>query len=452
MLSLSGTALKVSFNGTLAWSGTDSSVSGPGRIGLGGFSGIDVEAVHYFDNVIVGAPLAKASLPDVQAWYNAHPYSGGDLRHGPVGWKPPAYADSEALPPTGAPPLRAAVFELGNVPTLPQTVGPGGSFTFDVSYTPNAAQTHEASVTITSNDQDEPEVQVVMTGEGYGGELISFYSESLNSDPGWTGKAAGWEFGVPQGGCGDPASGHTGVNVYGYDLSDCYPNNLSPTEFLTTSPIDCTGYAQVRLRFWRWLGVESSMWDHASVEVSNDGANWTLVWANSGPSMSDAAWVQQEYNIAAVADNQPTVYVRWGMGPTDGSVTYGGWNIDDIELLGNGSGAPRAAFIASPAWGRPPLLVTFTDRSTPGGAAIADWAWNFGDGTSAYEQDPTHLYEDSGIYTVSLTVTSPLGSDTLTMGNLILVSEDMPAAGIVGLAVLAAAFAMAGRLMFPKRH
>jgi hypothetical protein len=32
------------------------------------------------------------------------------------------------------------------------------------------------------------------------------------------------------------------------------------------------------------------------------------------------------------ADHQPTVYLRWVLGPTDGSVTYPGWNIDDIEI------------------------------------------------------------------------------------------------------------------------
>ncbi|RIK68413.1 MAG: hypothetical protein DCC66_10145, partial [Planctomycetota bacterium] len=33
-------------------------------------------------------------------------------------------------------------------------------------------------------------------------------------------------------------------------------------------------------------------------------------------------------------DNQPTVYIRWGMGVTDSSVTYQGWNIDDVEIWG----------------------------------------------------------------------------------------------------------------------
>ena len=40
------------------------------------------------------------------------------------------------------------------------------------------------------------------------------------------------------------------------------------------------------------------------------------------------------YDIAAMADNQPTVYVRWGMGTTDSSVAFCGWNIDDVTFTG----------------------------------------------------------------------------------------------------------------------
>jgi hypothetical protein len=42
-------------------------------------------------------------------------------------------------------------------------------------------------------------------------------------------------------------------------------------------------------------------------------------------------------DISGYADHQPTVYLRWVMGPTDGSVTYPGWNIDDVEIWAIGS-------------------------------------------------------------------------------------------------------------------
>jgi V8-like Glu-specific endopeptidase len=166
------------------------------------------------------------------------------------------------------------------------------------------------------------------------GSPILFYSWNLSGDPGWSTEGQ-WAYGQPIGGGGDhgnpdPTCGHTGANVYGYNLNGDYANNL-PERHLTTAAIDCTDLAQVTLRFWRWLGVESPDCDRAFVRVSNNGSDWTTVWEN-GVEITDSAWVQQEYDIAAVADNQPTVYIRWTMGPTDYSWRYCGWNVDDVQI------------------------------------------------------------------------------------------------------------------------
>jgi hypothetical protein len=157
---------------------------------------------------------------------------------------------------------------------------------------------------------------------------------TLSTDPGWTTEDQ-WAFGQPSGQGGehghpDPTSGHTGTNVYGYNLNGDYPNDL-PERHLTTAVIDCSQLYGVTLKFWRWLGVEQPSYDHAYVRVSKDGESWVSVWANP-QEIADNSWVQQEYDIAAVADGQPTVYLRWTMGSTDGGWRYCGWNIDDIEI------------------------------------------------------------------------------------------------------------------------
>jgi len=48
--------------------------------------------------------------------------------------------------------------------------------------------------------------------------------------------------------------------------------------------------------------------------------------------------------------------------------------------------------------------VTFTD-ATHGGMPPYTYAWNFGDGTTSTEQNPTHVYAAAGSYDVTLTVT-----------------------------------------------
>ncbi|MHC4676045.1 MAG: BACON domain-containing protein, partial [Planctomycetota bacterium] len=158
----------------------------------------------------------------------------------------------------------------------------------------------------------------------------------LDTDPGWSIEAQ-WAFGIPLGRgshCGDPTSGYTGANVYGYNLGGDYTNGM-PAYRLTTTSLNCSGHGNVTLNFWRWLGVESASFDHANVAVSNNGSTWTSVWEHTGDSFCDGDWVECTYDISAVADNQPTVYIRWTMGPTDGFLTYPGWNIDDICLFGD---------------------------------------------------------------------------------------------------------------------
>ncbi len=169
-----------------------------------------------------------------------------------------------------------------------------------------------------------------------GGE---FYSEALDANPGWLTEGL-WAFGQPSGQGGshgkkDPNTGYTGLNVYGFNLAGDYTNSM-PERKLTSAPFDCTNRFGVHVSFQRWLGVERAPYDRATFQVSNDGVNWTTVWENPTTETADAAWQLVSYDIAAVADDQPAVTLRWTMGPTDGGWTYCGWNIDDIRLYTTG--------------------------------------------------------------------------------------------------------------------
>jgi PKD repeat protein len=99
-------------------------------------------------------------------------------------------------------------------------------------------------------------------------------------------------------------------------------------------------------------------------------------------------------------------------------------NIERTIILrpgqGDGHKKPVAGFSAFPTYGKPPLEVQFTDKST--GSPTA-WFWNFGDGTYSREENPTHTYSKAGEYTVALTVKNDLGSDTATKNRYITVSK-----------------------------
>ncbi len=91
--------------------------------------------------------------------------------------------------------------------------------------------------------------------------------------------------------------------------------------------------------------------------------------------------------------------------------------------------APVAQFTASTTSGTAPLALNFTSTST---GTITTYAWNFGDAGTSSVQNPSHVYAAAGVYTVSLTVSGPGGSNTQTRTNYITVS---PADGVTNVAL-----------------
>jgi len=179
----------------------------------------------------------------------------------------------------------------------------------------------------------------------------TIYSANMDVVPaGWTLEGA-WAHGTPSGfdsasldDFGEPAAGYTGTKILGYRLSSPYYIGAYSNGYATTVAINCTGYTNVALRFHAWLGVWGAGYgDHADIEVSNNGSTWTTVWASSNPD-PNGCWTERRYNIAAVANNQPTVYVRWKMqgGQYASSYAYVGWNLDDVYLYGQAASAPIA--------------------------------------------------------------------------------------------------------------
>jgi PKD repeat protein len=67
-----------------------------------------------------------------------------------------------------------------------------------------------------------------------------------------------------------------------------------------------------------------------------------------------------------------------------------------------------AADVTANCYGR----FSFTDLSEEIPQA---WFWDFGDGNTSEEESPAHAYDVPGVYTVSLTVTNTLGTDTYTL-------------------------------------
>lgn len=130
-----------------------------------------------------------------------------------------------------------------------------------------------------------------------------------------------------------------------------------------------------------------------------------------------------------------------------GRDTWYGYGLVDADEAAEPTGGPAlppvADFIGTPTSGNVPLTVQFTDLST---GTVASWSWDFGDGQTFDQQNPSHVYTSAGTYTVSLTVTNEKGSDLETKVDYIRVAEvpppvaDFTASPTSGMAPLAVDF------------
>ncbi len=81
-------------------------------------------------------------------------------------------------------------------------------------------------------------------------------------------------------------------------------------------------------------------------------------------------------------------------------------------------GTPQAGFSAMPLSGASPLSVSFNNSSTN----ASHYRWNFGDGATSSEFAPSHIYTQTGLYTVTLTAGDGVLTDTLSQSGYINVS------------------------------
>ncbi len=166
------------------------------------------------------------------------------------------------------------------------------------------------------------------------------YSEDFEADngsfaPGGTNRS--WEWGTPTRG---PGSAHSGSNAWATDLDDDYNNNEDSTLTSPTINLSAAAGEFIEVSWWQWLQTESGF-DFASVEASNDGgSNWTVIY---GPTsgLVDSAWAKQSIVLdpSYAASN---FELRFTL-ESDGTVTYPGFYLDDLEIRIFTGGVPALA-------------------------------------------------------------------------------------------------------------
>jgi parallel beta-helix repeat protein len=149
----------------------------------------------------------------------------------------------------------------------------------------------------------------------------------------------------------------------------------NPTYSTGVSTIDLSGSASDN------IGVSSVNWSNAATGATGT-ASGTTSWTITGMALNVGS------NLVTV-----TAYDAAGNTGSDSiTVIY----TPLAELAANGT--------ASPTSGTKPLSVSFT--CTPsGGASPYTYSWAFGDGGTSTQKNPSHVYNSTGTFTVTVTVT-----------------------------------------------
>ncbi|OFY23709.1 MAG: hypothetical protein A2W98_09740 [Bacteroidetes bacterium GWF2_33_38] len=85
---------------------------------------------------------------------------------------------------------------------------------------------------------------------------------------------------------------------------------------------------------------------------------------------------------------------------------------------------PHANFEAVETIYCTPFNTNFHDLSVQGDGTLTQWTWDFGDGYSSSSQNPSHIFQDEGLYTITLQVIDENGCNADTFfSNFITVTE-----------------------------
>jgi uncharacterized protein (TIGR02145 family) len=127
----------------------------------------------------------------------------------------------------------------------------------------------------------------------------------------------------------------------------------------------------------------------------------------------------------------PFLYEWWTQQYTPGTYAIKAIATDDKEASATATAIvnlieekqePLAGFYVSDNFIQAGDEVSFIDTSKND---PTDWTWDFGDGSSVIEQNPSHTYTDAGVYSVSLTISNDQGTSSVSKERLIVVKESL---------------------------
>ncbi len=154
----------------------------------------------------------------------------------------------------------------------------------------------------------------------------------------------------------------------------------------TNEPADC--FTQ------NWFNQVSITNLNSFVTVNRGWSGTTLPSAgNCSGGNGSGQWKLAKHCLKNLAHEQQVIF-RFTFGSGTQCNDYDGLAFDDFRIEEAGQTVPSFTFNCTS-----PDEVSFTDGSS---ACPATWTWNFGDGGTSVQQNPSHIFNTAGVYDVKL--------------------------------------------------
>jgi PKD repeat protein len=227
---------------------------------------------------------------------------------------------------------------------------------------------------------------------------VTFTDASQNTPTSWN-----WSF-------GDGYTATTRNASHVYNTTGSYTVNLTTANVMGNNTMSKPNYVTINPMVVTFSSnnVLGSYFVNAQFTASSTGSPNTWYWDFGDGNTSTIQ--NAAHNYTAVGNYNVNLRA------TNTSSGAFNWTNKTAYISVTGLQAPLASFTMSLTNSYIPMTVSFTDTSTNSPNA---WNWSFGDGNYSISQNPTFVYNVPGTYTVNLTASNIIGSNTSTFSYLI---------------------------------
>lgn len=196
------------------------------------------------------------------------------------------------------------------------------------------------------------------------------------------------------------------VSVYG----PTYPATPTSWDEQSVYMVELTTRIDPPPRVWRIVHTHTVRKDGSDDAYGKINKKGTKIWFGSGWGSS---YKDGQYDVYQI--DLPSTWYK--------------------DLMGNMP--PTASISATPLSGKPPLTVNFTGSGKDVDGTVVSYTWNFGDGATSNQQNPSHTYESPGGYTATLRVIDDKGAGGSANTTInVLKSDTTPPAPPKGLKII----------------